>query len=129
MQSRTTRKLVNWKNPSRIAAKTPRRVRIEPLEDRRMLTVDLFMSYVNDNWVDTNAPITSPPSVGDTVSNSTDTLKPFGTIDTKKFELPTADIGITGYGSAAYDDIQGAVTATMAGGAVTVLPGSYTATC
>lgn len=109
-----------------------RRLRIESLEDRRLLTV--AASYVNDNWdfID-DADNSGTLTVGDMVQNNNDLINTSSII---------AEYGVVGFGTVTSDssgdsgsftgslagsnEINDAISNTDAGGTVNVLEGTYT---
>ncbi|REK11217.1 MAG: hypothetical protein DWQ37_14910, partial [Planctomycetota bacterium] len=95
------------------------RMRLEPLEDRKMLALTV---YVNDNWVNATDP-GNPVEVGDFVTNSNDTINPGGIF---------AEYGVDAFGTVdgtsvgGVDKIFDAIQATDAGGTLNLLEGTYT---
>ncbi len=108
------------------------RLQLEPLEDRKLLTV--ATTYVNDNWYDTSTTdgIVRP---GDGMINLNDTINPgaiFGTYGTSAFGLATKWNGgsissnPTNYSTTAYQTIHAAIQGTnLLNGSVDILEGTY----
>jgi hypothetical protein len=105
--------------PSPASRLEARRVRFEPLEDRKMLAATV---YHNDNWVNVSDP-GNPVEMFDVVVNSADTINTGGVV------------GV--YGSDAFGTVDGtslpgakliydALVATDSGGQLNILEGTYT---
>lgn len=113
---------------TRRSRRTHRKLMVEGLEDRRLLTA--AATFMNDNWhfgidLDNSGTLT----VGDVLTNANDTTGP-GTV--------AVQYGITGFGVVTtgpggftgslpvYDQINEAIAGTTAGGTLTILEGTYT---
>ena len=91
-------------------------VSVEPLEDRKMLTV-----YFNDNWDSGGVPL----ALFTPVSNGFDASNP-GSIS-GLYGLDCFGIGDDGSSVAGYDKLQDAIGATTGGDTLLIIGGSYTA--
>jgi hypothetical protein len=95
------------------------RMRLEPLEDRKMLVATI---YVNDNWVNVTDP-GNPVQVNDVVVNSLDAVNPGGIIAT----YGTDAFGtVDGTSVAGFSLIYDAIQAVDSGGQINLLDGTYT---
>jgi hypothetical protein len=93
-------------------------MRLEPLEDRKMLALT---AYVNDNWVNVTDP-GNPVQINDVVVNSLDSINPGGIIATYGVDaFGTVDGTSVASAKLIYDAIQ----ALDAGGDLNILEGTY----
>ncbi len=109
-----SRCVTSFRNPNNAVRET-KLVGLEPLEDRKMLAVDI--SYVNDNWVNLDGPTLEK---GDFVRSTNDA----GTAIVAEYGEDAFGI-VDGQSIAQYATIYSAVQNTNPNGTVNLLPGTF----